>query len=101
MHGEARGRVLRSAAKCAPAVPVTPGGQAHSLAGTLRVTQLHPPVQRRDAAIAGRLIEHRVTLCGSCKRLRVAFLLDLERLEPTSPHHHPSIALHYTRPAPL
>ena len=42
------------------------------------MAQLHAPVQRGDAAIAGRLVEHRITLDRGGKRLRVAFLVDFE-----------------------
>src|SRR5580698_1268764 len=50
----------------------------YSLAGALRMAQLHPPIERGDAAVAGRLIEHRVALRGSTERFRVTFLFHFE-----------------------
>src|ERR1700720_387005 len=55
-------------------VPATPVERKRSLAGALRMAQLHAPVKCCKAAVAGRLVEHRVALGGVGKRLRVALL---------------------------
>src|SRR3982074_625099 len=65
------------------------------------MTQLHPPVQRGDAAITGRLIKHRITLYRSGKRFRVAFLLHFERIEAGAQHEYKLIAQHLTGGAQL
>src|SRR5689334_12466897 len=49
---------------------------------------LHPPVKRSEAAIAGRLIEHRVALGGRRNRLRIALLLGLERVASGTKHEY-------------
>jgi hypothetical protein len=65
------------------------------------MTQLHPPVQRGDAAIAGRLVEHRVALGPCGERLRVAFLLHLEGVEAGAQHEHELVAQHLAGGAQL
>src|SRR5260221_9960549 len=95
MHYAARDRALAPAAG-PPSSPSTPDARAHSLAGTLRMTGLHPPMQRGDAAVAGRLVEHRVTLGGGGKRLRVAVFLHLERIEASAQHENELVAQHLT-----
>src|SRR6478672_13668417 len=77
-----------------PCVPVAPDGQEHSLAGTFRMPQLHPPMQRGEAAIAGRLVEYRITLHRGGKRFRVALLFHFERIEAGAQHEHELIAQH-------
>src|SRR5712671_8080639 len=96
MPCQARDRVPRRAANpaSAPPAPVSPDRQARSLAGTFRMAQLHPPVQRGEAAIASRLIEYRITLYRGSKRFRVAFLLHFERVEAGAQHEHELIAQH-------
>src|ERR1700681_2679110 len=84
----------------APA-PARPDVQAYSLAGTLRVAQLHPPVQCGDAAVAGRLIKHRIALYRGGKGFRVAFLLDLEGVEAGAQHVYELVAQHLTGGAQL
>src|SRR3981081_2819039 len=74
--------------------PARPDVRAYSLAGTLRVAQLHPPVQCGDAAVAGRLIKHRIALYRTGKRFRIAFLLDLEGVEAGAQHEHELVAQH-------
>src|SRR3990170_624699 len=54
-----------------------PDLRARSLAGTLRMAQLHAPVKCGDAAIAGRLVKHRIALDRGGKGFRVTLLLDL------------------------
>src|SRR5712675_2519533 len=77
-----------------PSVPVTPDGREHSLAGTFGMAQLHPPMQRGEAAIAGRLIEYRITLYRRGKRLRVVFLFHFECIEAGAQHEHELVAQH-------
>src|SRR6202011_869154 len=72
--------------------PTTAGGRGCSQAGALRMTQLHPPVQRGDAAVAGRLVEHRVTFRRVGKSFGVAVLLDLECAESGPQHEHELVA---------
>src|ERR1700684_1280771 len=74
MRCEARDRALAPTANCASflSAPITPDVQDHSLAGALRMAQLHAPVKCGKATIAGRLVEHRVALGGDGKRLGVA-----------------------------
>src|SRR5438132_14224242 len=71
-----------------------PGVRMRSLAGTLRMTQLHAPMQRREAAIAGRLVEHRITFCRTGKRFGIAVLLDFEGVEAGAQHEHELVAQH-------
>src|SRR5664279_1513053 len=96
MRCGARDRAPRPKANPAsePSAPVTPDGQKPSLAGTLRVAQLHAPVKCGKAAIAGRLVEHRVALGGVGKRLRVAFLFHFERVESGAQHEYELVAQH-------
>src|ERR1700733_14103982 len=68
--------------------------QNRPLPRTLRMALLHPPVKRGDPAIAGRLIEHRITLGGECESLRVAFLLDFESVKSRAQHEQELIAQH-------
>src|SRR4051794_480152 len=65
---------------------------SRSLAGTLRMTQLHPPIERGDAAIAGGLVEHRIALGGRGERLGVAFFLHLKGVEAGAEHEHELVA---------
>src|SRR3954453_9241183 len=73
----------------------------HSLSGTLRMAQLHAPMQRGDAAVAGRLIKHRIAFCGRGERLRIAFLLYLEGVEAGAQHEHELVAQHLAGGAQL
>src|SRR6478752_867885 len=77
-----------------PPSPWKPGSPTRSLARTLRVTQLHAPMQRGDAAIAGRLVEHRVTLHGRGESLGVGVLFHLESVEAGARHEHELVAQH-------
>src|ERR1700760_1315180 len=86
MRCEARDQAPAPTAIGLPSDAVEPGLRAHSLAGTLRMTQLHPPVQRGDTAIAGRLVEYRIALDGGCEGFRVLFLLHLEGIEAGAQH---------------
>src|SRR4051812_6653006 len=95
MHCAAHGRAP-AAATNPPLSPSVPGVWARSLAGTLRMTQLHPPMQRSDTAIAGRLVKHRIALCRTGKRLGVTVLFDLERVEAGAQHEHELVAQHLT-----
>src|ERR1700747_3698092 len=63
-------------------------------AGTLRMTQLHPPIERGDAAVAGRLVEYRIALHGGGERFRVAFLLHLKRVEAGALHEDELVTQH-------
>src|SRR3954451_22337424 len=103
MPCQARDRVPRRAANpaSAPPAPVSPDRQARSLTGTFGMTQLHPPVQRGEAAIAGRLIEYRITLYRRGKRLRVVFLFHFECIEAGAQHEHELIAQHLAGGAQL
>src|SRR6516225_5776255 len=56
------------------------------------MSELHAPMQRREAAVAGRLIEHRVALGGLGKRLRIALLLHLKSVETGAQHEYKLIA---------
>src|SRR6266851_122228 len=94
MRCEARDRALRPRANPLLSAQVPPDVQEHSLAGTFRMAQQHPPVQRRDAAIAGRLVEHRIALYRVGKRLRVALLFHLERVESGAKHEKELVAQH-------
>ena len=58
------------------------------------MTQLHPPVQCCDAAIAGRLVEHRIALHGLREGFRIALLPDVERIETGAQHEHELVAQH-------
>src|SRR5665213_692732 len=100
---EARDPVFRptACAANAPSAPPTAEVQARSLARTLRMTQLHPAVQRGEAAIAGRLIEHRIALHRGGKGFGVAFLFDFEGIEAGAKHEHELIAQHLTGGAQL
>src|ERR1019366_4529819 len=88
---EARDRAPRPRAIQVPSAAATADARVRSLAGTFRMAQLHPPVQRSDTAIAGRLVEHRVTLCGVGKRLRVALLI---HFESGAQHEYELVAQH-------
>src|ERR1700683_124873 len=91
---EARDRVVAPTANRAsePHAPATPDGHNRSLAGTLRMTQLHTPMKCGEATIAGRLVEHRVALDGIGERLGVAFLLDFVGVESGAQHEHELVA---------
>lgn len=56
------------------------------------MTQLHPPIERGDASIAGRLVEHRIAPGGSGKRRCVAILGDLKSVEAGAQHEHELVA---------
>src|SRR2546429_750589 len=99
-HG-APDRVRRRAASRGPPVPSKPAVRLHSLAGTLRMAQLHPPVQRGDPAVASRLVEHRIALYRGGERFRIAFLLDLEGIEARAQHEYELIAQHLSGSAQL
>src|ERR1700736_6355079 len=98
---EARGRARLPATNREQELPAIPDVQARSLAGTFRMTQLHPPVQRRDPAIAGRLVEHRIALHGGGEGFRIAILLDLEGVETGAQHEYELVAQHLTGGAQL
>src|SRR5580692_3619227 len=100
---EAHDRAPRPAANPPhpPPAPPTPGGQARSLARTLRMALLHAPVKRGDAAIAGRLVEYRIAFGGRRKRFRVAFLLYLESVKAGAQHEHELVAQHLAGGAQL
>src|SRR5260370_33358347 len=55
---------------------------------------LHPPIGRGDAAIAGWLVEYRIALHGGGERFRVAFLLHLKRVEACALHEDELVAQH-------
>src|SRR5487761_1975378 len=95
-HGEARSRVPPRPANPARQPPAPPmlAPQGRSLAGTFRMALLHPPVKRGDAAIAGRLVEHRITLFANGERLRIALLFHLECVESGAQHEHELVAQH-------
>src|SRR5258707_1376935 len=57
---------------------------------------LHAPVQRRDTAVASRLIKYRVALGGSGKCFRVAVLFHLKGIEPGAQHEHELVAQNLT-----
>src|ERR1700682_1743239 len=104
MRHEARDRAPRPTANPGRVRSVAvelPDVQACSLTGALRMTQLHPPVQRGNAAIAGRLIKHRIALYRGGERFRVAVLLDLERVEAGAQHEYELVAQHLTGGAQL
>src|ERR1700730_2969413 len=98
---EARDRVPRPTANRVRSAAAIPDVQACSWAGALRMTQHHPPVKRGHAAIAGRLVEHRVTLYRIGKRLCVAFLLYLKRVESRALHEQELVAQHLAGGAQL
>src|ERR1700756_3087905 len=93
---EARDRIPRPAANPPrpPFAPPTPDAQTRSLAGALRMALLHPLVERGDAGIAGRLVEHRITLGGKRKRFRVAGLLHLKGVKTSAQHEYELVAQH-------
>src|SRR5947208_4944759 len=70
------------------------GVTMRSRAHPFRMTELHATVQCRDAAIASRLVENRVSLDGLRKRLRVGLLLDLEAVETRAQHEHELVTKH-------
>ena len=51
-------------------------------------------LQRGDAAVAGRLVEHRVALHGRGERIGVGVLLHLEGVEAGARHEHELVAQH-------
>src|SRR5215212_1202836 len=65
------------------------------------MTQLHPPIERRDAAISGRLVEHRVTLHGLGEGVGVGLLLHLEGVETGARHEYELVAQHLAGGAQL
>src|SRR5215213_6967437 len=65
------------------------------------MTQLHPPIKRGDAAIAGRLVEHRIALHGLGKRVGVGILLYLEGVEAGARHEYELVTQHLAGGAQL
>src|SRR3954453_15744954 len=65
------------------------------------MTQLHPTIERGDAAVAGRLIKHRIALDRSGEGFGVALLFDLERIETGALHENELVAQHLPGPAQL
>src|SRR5260370_7933888 len=101
MRHEARDRAPQPAANRVRSAPITPDLKERSLACTFRMTQLHPPVQRGDPAIAGRLVEHRIALHRGGEGFRVALLLDLEGVEAGAQHEYELVPQHLTAAAQL
>src|SRR5438477_1766858 len=60
-----------------PERPRLPDARLHSRPCALRMALLVAPVQRRGAAIAGRLIEHRIAPRRLAERFGVGLLLDV------------------------
>src|SRR5450755_3191857 len=58
------------------------------------MAELHAPMQCRETAVAGRLIEYRIALDRLGKGFGVALLLHLERIETGAQHEHELVAQH-------
>src|SRR4029453_2136446 len=58
------------------------------------MTLLHAAMQRREAAVAGRLVKYRIALCGGGEGLRVAVLLPFDSGKTGAQHEDELVAQH-------
>src|SRR5262249_69620 len=64
--------------------------------------QMHQtPMERGDAAITGRLIEHRIAFRHRCEGFGIALLLDFERIESGTQHKYELVTQHLSCRAEL
>src|ERR1700722_7575281 len=71
-------------------------GRSGSEAGALRMALLHAPVQCRDAAVAGRLVEHRIALGRERKGFRVAGLFHFKGVKAGAQHEQELVTQYLT-----
>src|SRR5690349_518171 len=81
--------------------PKFPAARSHSLLGTFRMAQLAAPVQRREMAVAGRLIKHGIAPRRFAECFRIGLLLDVESVEAGAQHEDELVAQHLTGGAQL